>query len=366
MSNFIVNSLVCNLYKYLKHIVFKIHPEIAHSIAINMIKNNFLIDKKIHEYFKPYLSQNYFGIEFDSPIGLAAGFDKNGETVGKIHMNGFGFIEIGTTTPLPQDGNPKPRLFRSIKEEGLINRLGFNNDGIDKLIKNVRRNDHKLPIGINIGPNKNSKDFIQDYLILLEKVYYHRSLFKYITINISSPNTIGLRNLQQVENLTELLGQISKKIEGLVEVNNNVLKLPLFIKISPDLNENDISDIVNLTLKQNISGLVVSNTTIDKSNIDDRLKHETGGLSGRPLFDKSNKLLSEIYKITQNKILLVGVGGISSAEDVITKMRAGASLVQLYTAMIYQGLFLADKINRNLVIILQNEGIKNIREIIGK
>ena len=204
---------MCAFYKYLKPLVFKTNPEIAHKAAIFSIKNNFIFDKKVHEYFKPYLSQKYFGLNFDSPVGLAAGFDKNGELTGKIHLNGFGFAEIGTTTPFPQIGNEKPRMFRLIEEEALINRLGFNNDGIYKLIENVEKNSQqrKIPIGINIGPNKDSANFINDYLIMIEKIYEHHRLFNYITINISSPNTQGLRDLQQIESLMALLEAINNK-----------------------------------------------------------------------------------------------------------------------------------------------------------
>ena len=355
---------MCDLYKYLKSVVFMIEPEIAHKIAMISIKNNCIFNKQIPDYFENYLSQEYFGINFKSPLGLAAGFDKNGELTGKIHLNGFGFTEVGTTTPLYQYGNEKPRVFRVIEEEGLINRLGFNNDGIDKLIQNVSKseNSRRIPVGINIGPNKSSKNFVNDYLLMIGKIYDNRQLFDYITINISSPNTSGLRDLQQIESLKELLEQINFKIDSF-KIEN---PLPLFVKIAPDLDDNDVSDIVSLTMNQRVSGLIVSNTTIDKSYINSSLKSQSGGLSGKPLFDKSTKLLSEVYKIVDDKMLLIGVGGISSASDVITKMRAGASLVQLYTSMIYQGLFVVNKINRELVSILQRDGVKNIGDIVGK
>lgn len=348
-------------YRHLKPIVFKIDPEKAHNLALQAIKHNCIFDYQVQDYMKAYFSQEICGIKFDSPIGLAAGFDKNGELTGKIHLNGFGFAEIGTITPLPQYGNDKPRMFRVVEDEGLINRLGFNNKGIDELISNVRKShrNKKIPIGINIGPNKNSADFIHDYEILIEKVYLNSELFDYITINVSSPNTPGLRDLQKIDSLKELLSKVNRKVEKI----NPEKRLSIFLKISPDINENDMTDIVNLSLENNLSGLIVSNTTVDKSGISSNLKNEMGGLSGKPLFNQSTDLLREIHKIVGKKIVLIGVGGISSGQDCLGKIKAGASLVQLYTGMVYHGLFLADKINKELVEIFQKEGIKHISEL---
>jgi dihydroorotate dehydrogenase len=358
------------MYNYIKHLIFKINPEIAHKIAIQIIKHNCILNHQVHEYFKPYLSQNYFGLTFDSPIGLAAGFDKNGETSGAIHLNGFGFSEVGTATLFPQEGNEKPRLFRLIQEEALINRLGFNNTGLHNLIENVKKDSskRKIPLGINIGPNKNSKDFTNDYLLMIEKIYENQHLFNYITINISSPNTPGLRDMQKVELLIELLKKINEKVNSIIsdDETHNTKKLPIFVKISPDSNDNDLTDIVHISISEKISGLIVSNTTIDKDHIENSLKSQQGGLSGKPLFTKSTKLLSEIYKMTNGELFLIGVGGISTSDDVIKKMRAGASLVQLYTSMIYQGPFIANKINEDLVKFLQREKIDNISSLIGR
>ncbi len=351
-----------NFYKHLKHLVFKIDPEKAHYLAMKAIKHNCVFDYQIHDYFKSYLSQEICGIRFDSQVGLAACFDKNGELTGKIHLNGFGFAEVGTITPLPQSGNEKPRMFRAVDDEGLINRLGFNNDGIDKLISNVgaSNNEKKIPIGINIGPNKNSDDFINDYEILLEKIYHHSELFDYITINISSPNTPGLRDLQKIDSLNVLLLRINQKIDSM----NPSKKLPIFLKISPDNDENDVLDIIHLAVNNKLSGLIVSNTTIDKSSIrSDRLKGECGGLSGKPLFRKSTDLLRNIAIEAKNQLVLIGVGGVSSGADCVEKIKAGASLVQLYTGMVYHGLFLANKINHEVVEICQREGVNHILEL---
>jgi dihydroorotate dehydrogenase len=343
------------MYNCIKLLVFKTDPELAHKLAIKTIKYNFLIDRSVKPEWKPVLSQKYFDLDFNSPVGLAAGFDKNGETTHSIHMNGFGFAEIGTVTPKPQSGNPKPRLFRLIEDESLINRLGFNNNGIRATIDHIKSQSHKIPIGINIGPNKNSDNFINDYLQMLDLIYQNPSLFNYITINISSPNTPGLRDI----NLKDLLEQIESRL------NTKTTKIPFFVKISPDMKENDLTDALQAILNSNVNGIIVSNTTIDRENIISKNHVEQGGLSGKKLFDKSTSLLSEVYKITQKKVLLIGVGGISNAHDVITKIRHGASLVQLYTGMIYHGLFLADKINNDLVQILKKDGVKNISELIG-
>ena len=357
----IFSQFMTHFYKYLKPFVFKTDPEKAHCLALKSIKHNCIFDYSIQEYMKSYFSQNICGIQFDSPVGLAAGFDKNGELTGKIHLNGFGFAEIGTITPFPQDGNEKPRMFRAIEDEGLINRLGFNNKGIDELILNVKKHSFqkKIPIGINIGPNKNSQNFIHDYEILIEKVYQNEDLFDYITINISSPNTAGLRDLQQIDNLKNLLSQVNQKIEKI----SSKKKLPIFLKISPDINDNDATDIAHLSIENKLSGLIISNTTIDKSHIFSQYKNEAGGLSGRPLFEKSTELLRQIHKQIGKKMLLIGVGGVSSGQDCIEKIKAGASLVQLYTGMVYHGLFLANKINKELIEIFQRDGIKHISQL---
>lgn len=354
-----------DLYPTLKHVVFNIQPEIAHKLALKFIKYNCCIDKSVHDYQKPYLTQRLFNLNFDSPIGLAAGFDKNGEVCSAVDRLGFGFAEIGTVTPKPQAGNPKPRLFRIIENEALINRLGFNNDGVDQLIANVHTNQLKqtIPLGINIGPNKNTTNFIDDYILLIDKIYQNCQLFNYITINISSPNTAGLRDLQEENALNNLLSNIYSKIDSLNIESDK--KLPVFLKIAPDLDDNALDHIIELALKYKIEALIISNTTIDKSTINIKYADYAGGLSGKPLFDKSTQLLAKIYKITEGKLKLIGVGGVSNAEDAYQKIKAGASLVQLYTGIIYHGPFLASVINQGLVKLLQKDKFTNISEAIG-
>lgn len=355
-----------NFYQYLKKIVFLTPPEVAHKMGLQALKYNFLFDYSVHEYYKPYLSQNIFNLSFDSPVGLSAGFDKNAELIGYIHKCGFGFAECGTVTPFAQEGNSKPRVFRIEEEEALINALGFNNEGIEKFLENALRSyNKKIPIGANIGPNKNSEDFMQDYLMLLEKIYERLYMFDYVTINISSPNTANLRSLHEKEALEELLGKITQKNQQLADVKS--IKLPIFLKISPDVQHEDLlENIIPIALNFNIDALIISNTTVDKSMLPSKYQKYSGGLSGKPLMNKSTELLRLAYPLVKNtSTKLIGVGGISSAQDVYTKIKAGASLVQLYTAMIYHGPFIANQINRDLIGLLQSDGFDNISQAVG-
>jgi dihydroorotate dehydrogenase len=360
-----------DLYSYIKKIVFLIPPENAHKLAIQSIKYNHIFDYRISDYMKPYLSQDLFGLKFDSPVGLAAGFDKNCELYDSIHKCGFGFAECGTVTPKAQEGNPKPRVFRIPENEALINCLGFNNEGIEKFLQNaIFAKEKKIPIGINIGPNKNSEDFFEDYEILLEKIFEQSSLFDYITINISSPNTKCLRDLHNHDLLLTLLERIALKKEGLLSDSSIKQKeLPIFLKISPDIQDekNYLEEFLEIVLKfKDIKALIISNTTIEKDSLAEKYKNLSGGLSGRPLFEKSTNLLKKIYSILKDDdIKLVGIGGISSSEDAYMKIKCGASLIGFYTAMIYHGPFFANEINRGLVKLLQQDGFSNISEAIG-
>ena len=321
-------------------------------------------DYGIHDYYKPYLEQKIFGIDFVSPIGLSAGFDKNGELSGSIQKCGFGFAEIGTVTPRPQEGNEKPRLFRVVESEALINSLGFNNVGIDALINNIKNDKwRKIPIGINIGPNKNSIDFKDDYTLLLDNIYKNKKFFDYITINVSSPNTKGLRELQQINALGSLLECITNKIKQL----EGDKRLPLMLKLSPDMDDDVmVKDIADLAIDCKIDALIISNTTIEKSILAEKYSDYKGGVSGRPLFYKSNMMLKKFYNNTrQSDVKLIGVGGISSGEDALQKIKFGANLVQLYTSMVYHGPFIANVINRSLIKLLQDGGYRNINECVG-
>lgn len=344
-----------SLYPLFRPILFSLSPECGHNLALAALKYH-LIQPPVTQNFAQ-LKCNYFGINFPGPVGLAAGFDKNGEAIAPLLKRGFGFIEVGTATPLAQNGNAKPRLFRLLEDEAIINRFGFNNKGSEKFANNLRHRPKYGIVGANIGKNKTSQDNVADYITMLEKIY---GLSDYITINISSPNTPGLRDLQNKAALDELLGRIVTKRQ---ELGNK--KIPILLKISPDTTSFDRADIAEISLKHNIDGIIVSNTTTTRHQLQSPFKEETGGLSGRPLFKMSTQCLREMYRLTQRTIPLIGVGGISSGEDAYHKIKSGASLIQIYSALIYQGFGLIPRINKRLCQLLQQDGIKNISEAVG-
>ena len=275
------------------------------------------------------------GIEFPNPVGLAAGLDKNGAYIDALAALGFGFIEIGTITPRPQAGNPHPRLFRLPQAKAIINRMGFNNDGVDKLIENVKAAKFKGVLGINIGKNADTpvEKAVDDYLICLEKVYNYAS---YITVNISSPNTKNLRSLQSGDALTELLQTLKQRQLALAEEHQHYV--PLVLKVAPDLEPSDIEFIAQQLLQFKIDGLIVTNTTLSREGVEN-LPHgdEAGGLSGAPVFAKSTACLAAFAKTLEGKIPLIGVGGILSGEQAVAKRNAGATLVQVYSGLVYTG-----------------------------
>jgi dihydroorotate dehydrogenase len=276
-----------------------------------------------------------FGIEFPNPVGLAAGLDKNGEHLDALGVLGFGFIEIGTVTPRPQPGNPRPRMFRLPEREAIINRLGFNNDGVDALLRNVERANWRGILGINIGKNAATPNerAIEDYLFCLERVY---PLASYVTVNISSPNTSGLRDLQGADELPRLLGALRERQEQLTAQHG--ARKPLLLKIAPDLDEMQMDAIAAAVLDAGVDGLICTNTTIDRSAIaGDPHAGEAGGLSGKPLFELSTEVLRGMARRLENRIPLVGVGGILTGADAAEKLDAGATLVQIYTGMVYRG-----------------------------
>ncbi|MDU6056225.1 MAG: quinone-dependent dihydroorotate dehydrogenase, partial [Acinetobacter junii] len=275
------------------------------------------------------------GIEFPNPVGLAAGLDKNGAHIDALAALGFGFIEIGTITPRPQAGNPQPRLFRIPEAKAIINRMGFNNDGVDKLVENVKASKFKGILGINIGKNADTpvEDAVSDYLICLEKVYNYAS---YITVNISSPNTKNLRSLQSGDALTELLQTLKDRQLELAEQYNHYV--PLVLKVAPDLTIEDINFISTQLLKFKIDGLIVTNTTLGREGVENLPNgNEAGGLSGAPVFEKSTECLRQFSKILDGRMPLIGVGGIVSGDQAVIKQQAGASLIQVYSGLIYTG-----------------------------
>ncbi len=343
------------MFSKIRPLIFKFDPETAHDLAIKALKFNFVPQKKIKK--NKSIQTEIFGKIIPNPIGMAAGFDKDAEVYNSLFKLGFGFVEVGTITPIAQYGNPKPRVFRLEEDSALINRLGFNNSGSEKIKSRIIANSPKGLFGINIGPNKDTKNRLEDYLIGVRKFH---SLADYLTINISSPNTENLRSFHNEEELDELL--------SLIENEKKLLKteIPIVVKISPDIQDDDISKISELLLKHNVKAVIISNSTDrNRENLLNINKLEKGGLSGKPLVKKSNELINKFYKILKNKIKIIGVGGIDSGESAYQKIVNGASLVQLYTGMVYQGPNVASKISEELINILDKEGVKNISDIVG-
>ena len=346
------------MFSILRPYIFSLDPEVAHDLAIKSLKANILPKSFFKVQDEEMLETKLFGNNISNPIGLAAGFDKSAEVYNSLFKFGFGFIEVGTVTPRQQLGNPKPRIFRLEKDQALINRLGFNNHGSEVISKRISDNHPEGFLGINIGPNKESKNRINDYLIGLRSFY---DIADYITINISSPNTENLRNFHDETKFDELVNSIKEEKDKLKS------KIPIVVKISPDITEKQSELISEILLRQNVSAIIVSNTTaINRENLQDITKYQKGGLSGKPLEIISNKLISRFYKLLKNKIQIIGVGGVDSGESAYKKFLAGASFVQLYTGMVFQGPGIVGKIKKELKEILINDGVKNFREIIGK
>lgn len=343
-------------YRIISKLVDFLPPEFLHFLFLNSLKLRFFKKKKRFEN----LQTNVCGMSLDNPVGLAAGFDKNAEAISGIFDLGFGFVELGTVTPMPQKGNAKPRVFKIPEFEAVIQRLGFNNLGIENFVRNLKKFKKKKNnfIGVNIGKNKNSFNSFEDYSLLygIAKDYAD-----YITINVSSPNTPGLRDLQKKENINELVKNLPSK-----------KKKPTFVKISPDLEEKELDDICDIALENNkIDGLIVTNTTISRPLLTTRpIKNswkvdEAGGLSGPPLRKLNNKIIKKVYSRTKGKLIIVGVGGISSGKDVFEKISLGCNLVQLYTSLIYQGPNLVLDILSELSYLLEKHKIENINNLIG-
>lgn len=321
------------LYSLARPLLFSLAPERAHELTLSLLKSSHKMGlMRQNVAAKPVTCM---GIEFPNPVGLAAGLDKNGAYIDALASQGFGFIEIGTITPRPQAGNPHPRLFRLPQAKAIINRMGFNNDGVDQLVENVKAAKFKGILGINIGKNADTpvEKAVDDYLICLEKVYNYAS---YITVNISSPNTKNLRSLQSGDALTELLETLKKRQLELAQEYQHYV--PLVLKVAPDLDNSDIAFIAKQLLQFKIDGLIVTNTTLSREGVEG-LEHaeEAGGLSGAPVFEKSTACLAAFAAVLKGQIPLIGVGGILSGADAVAKKQAGASLVQVYSGLIYTG-----------------------------
>ena len=345
------------MFSKLRPLLFKVDPEKAHTLAIKSLKFN-LIPNVFDEHKNDSIFQTkIFGKDLDNPIGLAAGFDKNAEVYNALFKLGFGFVEVGTITPLKQYGNPKPRVFRLVEDEALINRLGFNNHGAEIVKDRIKRNKKLGLLGINIGPNKDSSDRLNDYLIGLKTFCDDAD---YITINISSPNTENLRTFHEGNKLQDLLKSIMEEKKSL---NSNI---PIAVKVSPDISEDQVSQISEILLEHEIKAIIVSNTseaTRDKlSNIQ---RHQKGGLSGKPIEEKSNILINRFYKLLKGKIKIIGVGGVDSGQTAYNKFLAGADFIQLYTGMVFKGPNIVGIIKKELKELFIRDGIKNYTEIVG-
>ena len=343
------------MFGKIRPLIFKFDPETAHNLAIQALKINLMPRKQKFNYKN--IETGIFGKKIPNPIGLAAGFDKDAEVYNSVFRLGFGFVEVGTITPLKQHGNPKPRVFRLEEDEALINRLGFNNSGADLIQSRIRLNPPKGLFGINIGPNKDTKNRVEDYLIGIRKFY---DLADYLTINISSPNTENLRSFHNENELNELLDAIKKEKENLKT------SIPTVLKISPDINDKEIEKISSLILKYSIPSIIISNTSDRTRDILKNInKLEKGGLSGKPIEQKSNIIINKFFKNLKNKVKIIGVGGVDSAESAYKKILNGASLIQLYTGMVYKGPSIANKISEDLNNLLKKQGVTNISEIVG-
>ena len=345
------------MFSKLRPLIFKIDPERAHNLAIQSLKFNLVSNVFDENKNDPIFKTKIFDKEIENPIGIAAGFDKNAEVYNPLFRLGFGFVEVGTITPLKQYGNTKPRVFRLVEDEALINRLGFNNHGAEVVLDRIKLNSKLGLLGINIGPNKDSNDRMNDYLIGLKT--FHR-VADYITINISSPNTENLRNFHEETKLQELLKSIIK------EKNNLNSKVPIAVKISPDIDENQINLISEILLENEIKAIIISNTSESSRDLlSDVQKHQKGGLSGKPIEKKSNLLISKFYKLLKGKIKIIGVGGVDSGQTAYDKFLAGADFVQLYTGMVFKGPNIAGIIKKDLKELLIRDGVKNFTEIVG-
>ena len=346
------------MFSILRPFLFNLDPETAHDLAIKSLKFNFFPNKMFEVEDEQMLNIELLGKNFPNPIGLAAGFDKSAEAYNTLLKLGFGFVEVGTVTPLKQLGNSKPRIFRLEEDGALINRLGFNNDGIEIIKNRIKSGKKKGILGINIGPNKDTEDQKTDFCLGLKNFF---DIADYITINISSPNTEGLRDFHDKEKLEDLLLTLNaiKK--------DNKTNIPLLLKVSPDIQDNHIFEIVDVATRSDISAIILTNTTDgNRDNLVSKIKKEEGGLSGKPLQQTSTNMIKKFYKQLNGKIPIIGVGGVNSGQSAYEKIIAGASLLQLYTGFVYRGPSTAKDIKKELIQILKNEGIKNIKDAVGK
>lgn len=347
-------------YRLLGPLLRLLQPERAHDLTLWAMGRG--LTRRQRGDCDPVLAVTLWGRTFDNPVGLAAGFDKNASVVGPSFDLGFGFVEIGSVTPRPQPGNPKPRIFRLPEDRGVINRLGFNNLGVEAAagrLKDWRTTVLPGPLGVNLGKNKDTEKALDDYVAGAQKL---GEFADYLVINVSSPNTPGLRALQGRAELDELVDAVQSALRDAFADKAP----PLVLKIAPDLAGEDMRDIAEVALARGLDGLTVSNTTITRpDSLTGHYRDETGGLSGRPLFHLSTQVLSEVYRLTEGRIPLIGVGGVSSGADAYAKIRAGASLIQLYSALVYEGPGLIERIKRDLAQLLRRDGYDSVSAAVG-
>ena len=346
------------LFPLFRPALFALDPETAHGLSLAALKSLPLAATRID----PALATSVAGIAFPGPLGTAPGYDKNGEVPDALLRLGFGFAEVGTVTPLAQAGNPRPRLFRLVEDRAVINRMGFNNAGAEAMLARlIARNGRPGVIGVNIGANKDSTDRIADYAHLARIM---APVATYLTVNISSPNTPGLRALQDAGALAALLDAVLEARGDSIDPNRSHLP-PIFLKLAPDLEPADIDAICRIAIERRLGALIVSNTTITRPALRSRHAKEAGGLSGEPLRDLAHQRLRDFRSASGGAIPLVGVGGIATADDAWARVRAGASLVQLYSAMVYEGPGLARRINTGLLRLMRRDGFSTIAEAVG-
>ncbi|SHE10077.1 Dihydroorotate dehydrogenase (quinone) [Chlamydia abortus] len=367
----LANGVVDMLYRSIgKPIFFRMDAEKAHHLVVNGLDKVSRIPG-MTSWMKtiygtppsPKLNVKLWDLEFPNPVGLAAGLDKNGQAVPGFSSIGFGFMEVGTVTPKPQPGNDRPRLFRLPEDLALINRMGFNNVGADQMAENLRRTGQRtIPVAVNIGKNKitPNEEAERDYRECLRKLYPYGDFF---VVNISSPNTPDLRKLQHGDDLRKLLEAVMEERDQ--QTQSGAQKKPVLVKIAPDISGEDLEYIMDTILASPVSGIIATNTTIRRDGLVHRNASETGGLSGKPLTDRSTEVIRGIYRLTRGRIPIIGCGGIFTAQDAYDKIRAGANLVEVYTALIYEGPALIKRLNAGLLELLERDGWSHISEAVG-
>ncbi|MDO8884575.1 quinone-dependent dihydroorotate dehydrogenase [Pseudotabrizicola sp.] len=332
----------------------RLDPETAHGLSLKALNAGLVPLPGV--VTSPRLACTVAGMTLANPVGLAAGFDKNATALAALARSGFGFLEVGAATPLAQPGNPKPRLFRLSEDHAAINRFGFNNDGMQTIAERLAKRPRSLPIGLNLGANKTSPDRAADFAHVLAVCGPH---VDFATVNVSSPNTEKLRDLQGAEALSALLARVMEVREALAS------PIPVFLKIAPDLTSDEVAEIGDIALAAGLAGIIATNTTLSREGLKSASRSEMGGLSGAPLFEKSTRVLAQLSQATQGRLPLIGVGGISTPEQAYAKIRAGASAVQLYTAMVYQGIGLAARIAHGLDALLAKDGFASVADATG-